>query len=280
MFRQGADTNLKWMFTISLLFHLVILSGIFLSNIFKMYDLSTARYAPLTAIHVNIISLPEESPSVIPGVPKVERGKEEKLKIQEVQKKDRAEAVKKVEKLGEAKSVQSAKVPILEPMKNEPMKNEKVEEVTPTPPHKGGGSKDDSRDRPSGLSADAEGKEQAASAQEARLVPDGPMVSGPVVNIPSFKYDYYLGLIKNKVDNRWTQPVAYNRVRQTLIEFIVHRNGKIIDVRIAESSGDHYFDQSALRAVNLSNPFPPLPLGYKEDSLKVYYRFIFGGKGG
>ena len=269
MFRQGADTNLKWMFTISLLFHLVILSGIFLSNIFKMYDLSTARYAPLTAIHVNLVNLPEESPSVIPGVPKVERGKEEKLKIQEVQKKDRAEAVKKVEKIKEVKGrVEETNKEVASSADLYGRHHEPEVRVQK------------SEDRSQKVEDGAEGKGQAASAQEARLVPDGPMVSGPVVDVPSFKYDYYLGLIKNKVDNRWTQPVAYNRVRQTLIEFIVHRNGKIINVRIAESSGDHYFDQSALRAVNLSNPFPPLPLGYKEDSLKVYYRFIFGGKGG
>src|SRR3972149_3236700 len=89
---------------------------------------------------------------------------------------------------------------------------------------------------------------------------------------------YYLGLIKNKVDNRWNQPVAHNKARKALIEFTINRKGDVSNVRVADSSGDSYFDQTALRAVTLSTPFPPLPRGFKGDSLRVHYRFIFGEK--
>ena len=99
--------------------------------------------------------------------------------------------------------------------------------------------------------------------------------------MPDFKYDYYLGLIRNKVDNRWNQPVTYSHVKKAVVEFTILRNGRIDNVRISESSGDTYFDQTALRAVSVSAPFPPLPKGYKENSLRVRYKFIFEktGKG-
>jgi len=108
-------------------------------------------------------------------------------------------------------------------------------------------------------------------------------IKGPYGNLEvedlKFKYDYYLNLIRSKIDSRWDQPVAYKNPRQVLVEFIIRRNGRIENIHVKESSGDFFFDQTAVRAVRLSNPFPPLPRGYKEDFLKVKYRFIFGGEG-
>lgn len=245
------ETNLKWMLTASLLFHLALLSIIFSSNIFKRSDLFTSQYAQLKAIHVSIVNLPKESASelssISPDDSRIEKITVEVKKTQEIKKKEISKPVTKIEKLRDVKDVEIAKA-------------------------------DDRRDRTSGMSAESEVKGHGESSQLTKLIPGDGLVSGPVVDLPSFKYDYYLGLIKNKVDNRWSQPVVHNKTKQALIEFTINRNGGISNVRVADTSGDNYFDQSALRAVTLSTPFPPLPRGFKGDTLKVNYRFIFSGK--
>jgi len=239
------------MLTASLLFHLALLSIIFSSNIFKRSDLFTSQYSQLKAIHVSIVNLPKESASVLssisPDDSRIEKITVEVKKTEEIKKKEISKPVTKIEKLRDVKDVEIAKG-------------------------------DDRRDRPSGMSAESEVKGHGESSQLTKLIPGGGLVSGPVVDLPSFKYDYYLGLIKNKVDNRWSQPVVHNKTKQALIEFTINRNGGISNVRVADTSGDNYFDQSALRAVTLSTPFPPLPRGFKGDTLKVNYRFIFSGK--
>ena len=256
MFRH-AETNIKWMLTISLLFHLTFLSIIFSSGIFKRSDLFTARHSPFSSIQVSIVNLPDDNRPVMsapaPGKSTIEKNNSKQLT--------------KIEKLKEHRSVPTANAVISAPVKKE------HEEVRQDETAIGGSQSAESRSKDS-----AERGSWAAAHQEARLIGGDSMVSGPVVDMPSFKYDYYLGLIKNKVDNRWSQPVAHNKTRKALIEFTINRKGDVSNAKVADSSGDSYFDQTALRAVTLSSPFPPLPRGFKGDSLRVHYRFIFGEK--
>jgi TonB family protein len=55
---------------------------------------------------------------------------------------------------------------------------------------------------------------------------------------------------------------------------VISRGGEISDTRISQSSHDSYFDQLALRAVVYSNPLPPLPNGFPDDTLKVHMKFV------
>src|SRR4030065_421968 len=76
MFRH-TETNIKWMLTISLLFHLTFLSIIFSSGIFKSSDLFTARHSPFSSIQVSIVNLPDDNPPVMsapaPGKSTIEK---------------------------------------------------------------------------------------------------------------------------------------------------------------------------------------------------------------
>ncbi len=256
MFRH-AETNIKWMLTISLLFHLTFLSIIFSSGIFKRSDLFTARHSPFSSIQVSIVNLTDDNRPVMsapaPGKSTIEKNNSKQLT--------------KIEKLKERRSMPSANAVISAPVKRE--HEEVKQDVTASGGSQSAGSRSESI---------ADSVSGAAAHQEARLIAGDSMVSGPVVDMPSFKYDYYLGLIKNKVDNRWSQPVAHKKTRKALVEFTINRKGDVSNAKVADSSGDSYFDQTALRAVTLSAPFPPLPRGFKGDSLRVHYRFIFGEK--
>lgn len=284
---------------ISLLFHLLLLFALVSSNILYKSNTDRGYGPPPSAIHVNIVKIPRERPVERPPLlEKPEKKAEEVVKVEEVRKptEKRPEPVKPIVK----KEPAPKEVKKVEPVKiAEPVKTAVPEPAVPAAKEKKEVKAADSSGTPVKSQkqeaveqkADVGGREmvkppvfppadvKTANVQEARLTPALPVVSGPVVDIPAFQYDYYLGLIRSKVDNRWNQPVAYKQVKQTLVDFIIRRDGKIDNVRVAESSGDSYFDQTAVRAVSLSNPFPPLPRGYKEDFLKVRYRFIFGEKG-
>jgi TonB family protein len=106
-------------------------------------------------------------------------------------------------------------------------------------------------------------------------------VPEPVVSVDTASYpldDYYLRLIQSKVDRQWRQPVM-GKQKRVVIRFVISRRGKVEGVAVEESSGDEYFDQTAVRAVRLSDPFPPLPPSYLGNSLQVHYRFRFGEDG-
>src|SRR3972149_5339555 len=261
MFRH-TETNIKWMLTISLLFHLTFLSIIFSSGIFKRSDLFTARHSPFSSIQVSIVNLPDDNRPAMsapaPGKSTMDKTIPDVKKTETIRKKNDNKQLTKIEKLRENRSVPSANAVISAPVKKE------QEEVKQDETANRGSQAAESRSEGSSVRGTG-----AAAHQEARLSGGLSMVSGPVVDMPSFKYDYYLGLIKNKVDNRWSQPVAHKKTRKALIEFTINRKGDISYVRVADSSGDGYFDQTALRAVTLSAPFPPLPRGFKGDTLSA-----------
>ncbi len=270
MFRH-AETNIRWMLTLSILFHVTFLSIIFSSGFLKRSDLFTARHSPLSSIQVSIVKPTNDNRPVmqapLSGMPNVEKTKPDVRKAEADVKKADNKQLTKIEKLRENRILPSANN-VISALEKKEGRDVRQDEAAVGGSQSDVSRSDEASERMSGSS----------SNQESRLITGDSMVSGPVVDLPSFKYDYYLGLIKNKVDNRWNQPVAHNKTRKALIEFTINRKGDISNVRIADSSGDGYFDQTALRAVTLSAPFPPLPRGFKGDTLRVHYRFIFGEK--
>jgi hypothetical protein len=47
----------------------------------------------------------------------------------------------------------------------------------------------------------------------------------------------------------------------------------VSEIRMDERSTREFFDRSALRAVMLSDPLPPLPLGFAGGDLAVHFGF-------
>lgn len=85
---------------------------------------------------------------------------------------------------------------------------------------------------------------------------------------PDFTYGYYIDQLLSAIDANWVRPPLGGEVR-AIIHFRIERNGKITDLRVAESSGYNSFDLAALRAVQNAAPFPRLPRAYRNDSLGV-----------
>ena len=91
-------------------------------------------------------------------------------------------------------------------------------------------------------------------------------ISGPVsISSDDFKYPYYEISLRNKIERNWSPPPLIKG--SSWVRVVIGRNGKILTTEIIESSGNSFYDQAALRAIYLSDPFPPLPDNYFGSSL-------------
>jgi TonB family protein len=92
---------------------------------------------------------------------------------------------------------------------------------------------------------------------------------------PSFQYGWYLSNMAAILKRNWARPVRpdLDRTLATKIHFRVLKDGTLADVQIVEPSGDAAVDRSALRAVQASNPLPPLPFQWDKDDLGMAFIF-------
>lgn len=84
----------------------------------------------------------------------------------------------------------------------------------------------------------------------------------------------YSRMIESRIKSQWVLPggiVSKQNIRTT-VHFRILRNGALTGISIQKRSGNVYLDSSALRAVEKSNPLPPLPEGIG-DSLDVSIDF-------
>ncbi|MEK6590343.1 MAG: energy transducer TonB, partial [Nitrospinota bacterium] len=108
------------------------------------------------------------------------------------------------------------------------------------------------------------------------------MLSPPETRISSgtidFPYPWYLIIIKNKIDSKWSRlniELLSGEIKRAVIKFKVLKSGKIEGAEVEESSGFTLFDSNALRAIVFSNPLPPIPKGFIEDSLLIHFEFEY-----
>ncbi len=100
------------------------------------------------------------------------------------------------------------------------------------------------------------------------------------VDAANFEFTYYLLVLRNRVAAAWAPPAGLapgGQEVRAVVFFRVTRGGQISEIRLERGSGASFFDQSAIRAITLANPMPPLPLGYPAPDLGVHFGFTYGG---
>ncbi len=97
----------------------------------------------------------------------------------------------------------------------------------------------------------------------------------PLMEAVALKYPFYTKALWRKINEYWSPPGAgfAEAPREVLVVFTILRDGTVSPPTIEQSSGDVFYDQAALRAVMRANPFPPLPPGYPDDRMKIYFSF-------
>ncbi|MDD5688564.1 MAG: TonB family protein [Elusimicrobia bacterium] len=102
--------------------------------------------------------------------------------------------------------------------------------------------------------------------------------NGVEVNAGNFPYMGYVNVLRNKVAEKWNPtPSTSSGSKKILVYFKILRSGKVENLVVKESAGVSYIDRSAIRAIMNSSPFPPLPAGFPDDSLGVYFMFELSG---
>jgi TonB family protein len=97
------------------------------------------------------------------------------------------------------------------------------------------------------------------------------------------RYPWYIAAAKRRVEPNWDKLSidASVRASQTLhcvISFTIMRDGTVKNIRVSQSSGNLSWDNSGLRAIVSSTPFPPLPSDWSAPEVSVLWDFPDTGK--
>lgn len=119
-----------------------------------------------------------------------------------------------------------------------------------------------------------ESSSDQAVAKATEPAEPGIQIVAPLMEAVALKYPYYFNALTRKIDQNWAPPgAAFAQANEVLVVFTILKDGNVRDVEIAESSGDAFYDQAALRALRRATPFPALPPGYAEDTMTIYLGF-------
>jgi len=113
-------------------------------------------------------------------------------------------------------------------------------------------------------------KPAAPAAAAAPAAPaSAPGQAGIATDLPNFPYPWYISQIRQSLWNQWSSRMPRQK-GECVVVFTLLPNGRLVDLRTEESSGDSAFDLTALSAVQDGAPYPPLPRGFKDPFLKVH----------
>ncbi len=88
---------------------------------------------------------------------------------------------------------------------------------------------------------------------------------------------FYLGLVKNKIDAQWKDPLG-GGTGMVHVSFTIFPKGNIATPKIVKSSGESKLDSLAIRAVKNAVPLPPFPKEFKEPNLPLTFEFTYETK--
>lgn len=88
------------------------------------------------------------------------------------------------------------------------------------------------------------------------------------------QYGWYAQQIFDRVGQKWNRADVTSRPHaQTIVHFMLLRDGTIQDLKLVQPSGSYTLDTSAQRAVLDAVPLPPLPRGITKNSIPVDLTF-------
>ena len=146
------------------------------------------------------------------------------------------------------------------------------QEVPPTP-QAAPIRKDDSLRSNIDRAVDAIRQRQAQPAAGAQGAPR-PQAEGDTAMTDAILAQYS-AFVQARIKNNWSLPDTLRPKNPvlTVIEVRITRDGGIAHIAFEKRSGNAYYDESALRAVQKSAPFPPLPAEYRRATMDLGVRF-------
>lgn len=86
----------------------------------------------------------------------------------------------------------------------------------------------------------------------------------------------YRALVNEKIESNWVFPERLTAEADKLEAIVVvraRRDGTLFDIQFEKKSGNSYFDDSVLKAILKSKPFPPFPDIYSPKEEEIVIRF-------
>ncbi|NOY89457.1 MAG: TonB family protein [FCB group bacterium] len=103
----------------------------------------------------------------------------------------------------------------------------------------------------------------------------GTPFGGATIDNATFNYPYWFVQAFNKIQSNWHNTVAIDGSVVCVVYFQVIRSGRLIEVRVEQSSGIPAFDESCVAAVERSAPFPPLPKDFLDEIIGITLPFKY-----
>lgn len=85
----------------------------------------------------------------------------------------------------------------------------------------------------------------------------------------------YIMKLQDKVEKNWAPPKDAKLGEVPVVSFVLHKDGKITDVRLKTSSGNKQVDDLAVKTIKKSAPFAKLPKNVDTDVVDFEFRFEF-----
>ena len=106
--------------------------------------------------------------------------------------------------------------------------------------------------------------------QSAKLEPRG--------DTRQTEYTAYLEKVKENIVHAWQYPEQASeegKEGKVDVEFTILKDGRLLDVRILQSSGFSALDGEAVRAVGAASPFTPIPAQIALEQLSIRFTFNY-----
>jgi colicin import membrane protein len=108
----------------------------------------------------------------------------------------------------------------------------------------------------------------------------GPQAKAPASSsasnaVSSSQMNAYYALIWSRIKSQWALPrgIMQSDNLEAIIDVKILRDGTVSRLEIEKSSGNRYFDQSAVKAVKKASPFPALPAWIQETTAEFGIKF-------
>jgi len=91
-------------------------------------------------------------------------------------------------------------------------------------------------------------------------------------------YTIYLDQVKENIVRAWRYPEQASEEREegkVDVEFTIRKDGRLLNVRILQSSGFSSLDREAIRAVGAASPFKPIPDQMGVPKLPIRFTFNY-----
>lgn len=84
----------------------------------------------------------------------------------------------------------------------------------------------------------------------------------------------YMRELQKRIKMNWDPPKG-NESKRVVLLFKIAKDGRLLTCRVSKSSGLPSADQAALKAVELTAPFRPLPADFKGQSIDIQFTFDY-----